>query len=67
MSFRTIAGQTLVDCEVCGESVPYGHTLLRPDVGRICWFCYTDENVDPDDDDWDDDDDRDWDDDWDDE
>jgi hypothetical protein len=70
---NTLAGQTLVHCEHCGDTVPHGHTLVRPDLGRICWFCYSDETVaeerryGDDDDDWDDDDEE-WDeDDWDDE
>ena len=59
--------EDLVLCPTCGDQVPRGHTVLRVDLGRVCWFCHTDENVDPDtdpDDDWDDDD-EDWD-DWDD-
>lgn len=65
MSSRTIAGQALVDCGICGESIPQGHTLLRPEIGRICWFCYTDDNVDEDRDWFDDEEDEepDWDDD----
>ena len=55
-----------VKCAVCDELVPRGHTVMRDGIGRMCWFCHTDENVDPDRD-WDDDDDdfEDWD-DWDD-
>ncbi len=60
-----------VTCPTCGDSVPRGHTVLRADSRRICWFCHTDEQ-DPidnervwgeEDEAWDDDD-EDWD-DWD--
>ena len=55
-----------VTCPDCGDDVPRGHTVLRADNRRICWFCHTDEQDPSDtDDDWDDLDDEDWD-DWDD-
>ena len=57
--------EDMVECVLCEEHVPRGHTVLRSGIGRMCWFCHTDENVDPDVD-WDDDDyDDEWD-DWDD-
>ena len=49
-----------VTCPICEDSVPRGHTVLRADNRRICWFCHTDDQdpSDPDDDgdndDWDD-------------
>ena len=59
-----VSTESTVHCAICDERVPRGHTVLRADQGRICWFCHTDENVDPDSG-WDDDDDEEWD-DWDD-
>ena len=55
-----------IECPLCGDMVPRGHTVLRGDQTRVCWFCHTDERMDsdPTDDDeaWDDE--EDWD-DWD--
>ncbi len=36
------------ECSVCGELVPHSHTVLRSGIGRMCWFCHTDESMDPD-------------------
>ena len=35
-----------VTCPICEDSVPRGHTVLRADSRRICWFCHTDEQDD---------------------
>ena len=62
---QTVADEVQIACDLCEEAVPIGQTVLRePDV-RVCWMCYSDETIGPDDDeedDWD----VDWQDEWDD-
>ncbi len=63
MSDLKIVEPDTVECVICEDQVPRGHTVLRASIGRVCWFCHTDENVDPDPDpDWDEEDWDDWDD-----
>jgi len=58
MSNPDSSNHDAVQCAVCEEMVPRAHTVLRASLGRVCWFCHTDENVDSDRE-WDDDDDED--------
>lgn len=37
-----------VECCECGEFVPSMHTAIRSGVGRLCWFCYSEEEHDED-------------------
>jgi hypothetical protein len=67
MPRETAADEASIHCEQCDEAVPISQSVARDDDSRICWMCYTDEVLGPDEDDdaddeWDDDDD-DWDDD----
>jgi hypothetical protein len=61
---RSQSGQTVV-CALCGESLPRDHSIVTEAYGRICHFCFKEEEAglhhDDWDDDWDDDgDDDDW-------
>ncbi|MDJ0975716.1 MAG: hypothetical protein QNJ98_14745 [Planctomycetota bacterium] len=47
-------GIATVTCAECGESLPRDHTVIRADLGRVCWFCSS-ELDDPSDRDWSDD------------
>ncbi|MDA1196135.1 MAG: hypothetical protein O2894_13270 [Planctomycetota bacterium] len=34
-----------VQCVCCQDTVPRTHTVLRTGLGRLCWFCHTEENL----------------------
>jgi hypothetical protein len=41
----TSAAEELVECPVCGDSVPRSFSIVTEALGRICHICYRDDRI----------------------